>query len=448
MSAGVSGARAHLALRVLSDTDVTRVHDAALARLGEEGPAVATAVARAPRAFLLGGRKPEYDVLADRQQSWLAAGGEPALMLPLGEAEERPATSADLEAACRLADGLPEVALLMGPPVRATDLTPLAAVRRCLAATRKHVCLTSLRSPEEARRAAEMALQLAEGSAALRARPPLSLVVPAAALPAALVFARAGLPVGVVPDAGGPAPGTDLADALVRQHAGVLAACRAVQAAAPGAAFFAVVQPSQVLPGAGNADAALFALGAVQLAGHVGLPVLVGALETTAGASAWESCAENALTSLALLSSCGVVAGGAGTLARGRVFSPRQLVMDAEVFSWNARIAAGIPVDEETLALDVVKQVGIGGNYLGQRHTRRHMRSVWRPRLLDRTPWDAWLATGALESPELAEAAAAELLATHEVPPLRPDTDTALERLAAGGPGANAVLPLTRGVVE
>ncbi len=68
--------------------------------------------------------------------------------------------------------------------------------------------------------------------------------------------------------------------------------------------------------------------------------------------------------------------------------------MDAEIFSWNAAIAAGITVDDETIAADVIAEVGIGGNYLGQRHTRRHMKEVWRPRLLDRSMWDAWVAAG------------------------------------------------------
>ena len=87
--------------------------------------------------------------------------------------------------------------------------------------------------------------------------------------------------------------------------------------------------------------------------------------------------------------------------------------MDSEVFSWTTFIAAGIDVDEETIALDAIKQVGIGGNYLGQRHTRRHMKDVWRPRLLDRTMWDAWIASGREGAYEKATALAEQLLAEH-----------------------------------
>ena len=105
--------------------------------------------------------------------------------------------------------------------------------------------------------------------------------------------------------------------------------------------------------------------------------------------------------------------------------------MDSEVFSWNASIAAGIVVDDETIALDAIKQVGIGGNYLAQRHTRRHMKEVWRPRLLDRTMWDAWVASGREGAGEKAIALAERLLAEHAVVPLDPRARAAVERVTA-----------------
>jgi trimethylamine--corrinoid protein Co-methyltransferase len=112
------------------------------------------------------------------------------------------------------------------------------------------------------------------------------------------------------------------------------------------------------------------------------------------------------------------IVAGAGTLAAGTVFSAVALALDSEIHSWNAAIAAGIPVDEETLAAEAIQAVGIGGNYLSQRHTRRHMKDVWRPRLLDRSSWDAWVAGGRRGAPE----AAAELVRTtldgHTVAPL------------------------------
>jgi trimethylamine--corrinoid protein Co-methyltransferase len=125
------------------------------------------------------------------------------------------------------------------------------------------------------------------------------------------------------------------------------------------------------------------------------------------------------------------VTGGAGTLGAGAAFGLQQLVMDSEIFSWNAKIVAGIEIEDETIALDAIKQVGIGGNFLGQRHTRRHMKDVWRPRLLDRTMWDAWIASGREGAYEKASALAGRLIAEHAPVPLGGDVVGTLQRIAA-----------------
>jgi trimethylamine--corrinoid protein Co-methyltransferase len=50
----------------------------------------------------------------------------------------------------------------------------------------------------------------------------------------------------------------------------------------------------------------------------------------------------------------------------------------------------GIVVDEETLALDTIANVGAGGHYLAQKHTRRHMRELFMPQFMDRRPYSEW----------------------------------------------------------
>ena len=297
-----------------------------------------------------------------------------------------------------------------------------------------------------------MAAAVAGSADEARRRPPLSLCGGADALDAALVFARAGLPVGVVlapadAAAGVPAPPSapsataglsrpdaapDLGPALVRHHAGVLAGCAAVQAAAPGAPFFYVADPAAAgLPAAGP-SASLFQLAAAQLAAHVGLPLVAGGLRTTSHEPDWQACQQDAFVSMTTTASGADVTGGAGLLGAATAFSPQQLVMDTEIFSWNAMIAAGIDVDDETIALDAIKQVGIGGNYLGQRHTRRHMKDVWRPRLLDRSMWDAWIASGREGAYEKATALAEQLLAEHACVPLGAEARGVIERIIAG----------------
>ena len=221
---------------------------------------------------------------------WLAAGvatagptGAPTRVRPLAGGDPVPATAADLDAAVRLADALPEVAVLAGPPVHAAGETPLGELACCLAGTSKHVMASSLTTAAQADAAVAMAAAAAGSAGEARRRPPLSLCGSAGALDAALVFARAGLPVGLVPspadtDAAAPAPpaAAGLGATLVRHHAGVLAGCAAVQAAAPGAPYFYVADPATAgLPAAGP-SAALFQLAAAQLADLVGLPIRHG----------------------------------------------------------------------------------------------------------------------------------------------------------------------------
>ena len=449
--------QARLALRVLSDDDVARVHAAALELLGAEGAAAQAAAGSAPEAFVLAGRAPEHDAALGAGRIWLAAGsatagpaGVPSRVRPLAGGDPVTATAADLDAAVRLADALPEVAVLAGPPLHAAGETPLGELARCLAGTSKHVMASGLTTASAAAAAAAMAASVAGSAGEARRRPPLSLCGGAGALDAALVFARAGLPVGLVlapPAAAGvPAPAAapaaapvspraqapDLGPALIRHHAGVLAGCAAVEAAAPGAPFFYVADPAAAgLPAAGP-SAALFQLAAAQLAALVGLPLVAGGVRTTSHEPDWQACTQDAFAALSTAAAGADVTGGAGTLGAGAAWSPQQLVMDAEIFSWNAMIAAGIEVEDETIALDAIRQVGIGGNYLGQRHTRRHMKDVWRPRLLDRSMWDVWVASGREGAYEKATALAEQLLAEHTAVPLGAEARGMIERISAG----------------
>ena len=450
--------QARLALRVLSDDDVARVHEAALALLGAEGAAAEAATQAAPSSFFLAGRVPEHDVQLGAGFVWLAAGaatagpgGVPERVRPLAGGDSVPATAVDLDDAVRLADALPQVGVLAGPPLRAAGVSGLGALARCFAGSSKHVIAALPTTAAEADAAVSMAASVAGSPDEARRRPPLSLCGGADALAAALVFARAGLPVGVVlapadATAGVPAPpsspsamtgeagaaeAADLGAALIRHHAGVLAGCAAVQAATPGASFFYVADPAAAGLPAGPA-ASLFQLAAAQLAAHVGLPLVAGGLRTTSHEPDWQACQQDAFVSMTSTASGADVTGGAGTLGAATAFSPQQLVMDSEIFSWNAAIAAGIDVQDETIALDAIKQVGIGGNYLGQRHTRRHMKDVWRPRLLDRTMWDAWVASGREGAYEKATALAAELLAEHTAVPLGAEARGVIERIIAG----------------
>ena len=73
----------------------------------------------------------------------------------------------------------------------------------------------------------------------------------------------------------------------------------------------------------------------------------------------------------------------------------------------------GIVVDEETLALDTIANVGPGGHYLAQKHTRKHMRELYMPQFMDRRPYSEW-ETKKDDARDWATKKARKLLAEHQ----------------------------------
>jgi len=107
-----------------------------------------------------------------------------------------------------------------------------------------------------------------------------------------------------------------------------------------------------------------------------------------------------------------------GYIDNGLTTSYQQLVTMDEVVGMVARFMGGIPVTEETMALDVIERVGPGGHFLADDHTLRHFRENWMPKLLDRSNYDTWVANGRLTLGDRALQRARHLLATHTPEPL------------------------------
>jgi len=76
---------------------------------------------------------------------------------------------------------------------------------------------------------------------------------------------------------------------------------------------------------------------------------------------------------------------GSGLLDSGKTLSLEQFLLDDEVCRMHSRIAQGVPVSEETLALEEIFQIGPGlsGNHMETDHTLKHCRESWDPLLLD-----------------------------------------------------------------
>jgi len=121
-----------------------------------------------------------------------------------------------------------------------------------------------------------------------------------------------------------------------------------------------------------------------------------------------------------------------GFLESALIGSHEMVVLSDEVVSMVKRFLAGVRVDDETLALDVIQEIGPGGNFLAHEHTVRHMRQeLWFPRLIDRMKYSGWQAAGSKTLAARVRERVAEILTTHEVPPLPPEVDAGIDEILA-----------------
>jgi len=107
-----------------------------------------------------------------------------------------------------------------------------------------------------------------------------------------------------------------------------------------------------------------------------------------------------------------------GYLEAGLTTSPEMIVFTAELIDMHRRFMQGVSLDDESFALDVIHEVGPGGDFVAAEHTLKHFRSYWYPTLFERRRVDQWEAAG---SPTLGDRLRKKTIAimdSHEPEPL------------------------------
>ena len=92
---------------------------------------------------------------------------------------------------------------------------------------------------------------------------------------------------------------------------------------------------------------------------------------------------------------------GLGMLESGITFDYGQLVLDCEFARMINFTVHGIPVSDATLAVDVIKEMGPGKDFLMHPHTFKGMRSQSKPEVIDRRMRATWQSAGATTAYEL-----------------------------------------------
>jgi len=142
-----------------------------------------------------------------------------------------------------------------------------------------------------------------------------------------------------------------------------------------------------------------------------------------------QAAAEAALTLMSETLAGGNIIHDLGYLESGLTFSFAQLLICTEIVSWIKGYTKPIPVDEKSLALELIAEKGPEGQYLDTEHTRKHFRERWYPDLFERNPYDMWASEGGKSLAERASERVAQIIAEHKPESLPPDLASQLRKI-------------------
>jgi len=398
---------------------------------------VEEALKKAPKTIRYCARNPKHDILLEKKETYFTTDGAGVYIRDMETGERRSSTSEDLAQWARIMDSLSKIHVLW-PSITPTELPGslqrIHALITALNNTEKHVEQQAFNA-REAQYEIEIAAAVVGGKGGLRKRPIISAVqCPVAPLKfdtgsieAVIEFAKAGIP--VVPLsmslAGQTGPAT-LAGTLAVTSAEILGSLVVSEFANPRAPVLYGACPGNIDFRTGSMvispEYGLINIGLAQLARYYDLPSEVcGGCSSSKVVDA-QAAYERVLTLTPVILAGPDLVAGMGGLEDAKTMAPELLVIDNEILEGILRLAQGFDVSDETLALDIIREVGPGGHYLTQKHTIDHIKDHWIPKISDRRTYDSWLKADAKDIVTVAKEKVEEILATHKPEPIPEDT--------------------------
>ena len=425
------------ALKVLEDAGCTVDYRKHLALIPPH--LVKEALMRKPRNVTLYARNPKNDVRLDGRHIFLCTDGSGVYTINPDTGERKASTKKDLSMSAKIADYLDTIGIYW-PMITSQDVPAhvrvLHDLEASLAHTEKHVMFETTTTPDEARFQIEIAALVAGGNEELKKKPLVSschctispLKHAKGPTEAAIEFAKAGVPVYFLPmpQAGATSPVT-LAGSTVVSNAESLSGLVIVQMVAPGAPMLYSSEGSNfdmktLRWCGGSPECGLLTAVSNELAQYYEMPSTSAGFSTDAKVPGAQACYEKAITGVLPIFVGYDVVGGLGLLDACTLFTPEQLIIDAEIARMLHRLALGIDVNDATLALDLIHKIGPGGNYLAEKHTLKHLeKEQYLPKISDRWSYEAWRKAGSKTAVEVAREKAKEILEEHQPTPLEND---------------------------
>jgi trimethylamine--corrinoid protein Co-methyltransferase len=405
---------------------------------------VKEALKSAPKTIRYCARNPKHDILLEKKETYFVTDGAAVYIRDIETGKRRSSTSEDLAQWARIMDSLSKIHVLwpsMTPTELPDHLQRIHALATSLNNTEKHV-ESYANDAREARYEIEIAAAVVGGKEELRKRPIISAVqCPIAPLKfdkglieAVIEFAEASIPVVPLsmPLAGQTAPAT-LAGTLAVTSAEILGSLVVSEFANPGAPVLYGACPGNIDFRTGSMvispEYGLVNTGLAQLAHYYDLPSEVcGGCSTSKVVDA-QAVYERVLTLIPVILAGPDLVAGMGGLEDAKTMAPELLVIDNEILEEILRLVQGFIVNNEALALDIIRKVGPGGHYLTQRHTISHIKDHWIPKISNRRTYDAWLKAHTKDIATVAREKVKEILATHKPEPIPKDTQKEISRI-------------------
>jgi trimethylamine--corrinoid protein Co-methyltransferase len=467
-------ARSKPGLRVMTDDQKGRIHEATLEILRRTGVRVLANEVRvllskagcwlddervripshliewalrvAPKRVVMCDRTGQPALFLEGYRSYFGTGSDTPFVIDAYSGERRQAVLDDVVNVARLVDALPHISFLMCMGIASdvmSSISDLYHFRAMASNTLKPIVYTAWNA-QNLRAIVEMAEAIAGGKEALQRSPFCALYAePMAPLTHGresceklMVICAKGLPVVYTPGlvTGASSPVTR-AGAIAQANAEVLSGlliCQLIREGTPVVAAgsgMMTMDMSTLLASYGAPEFMLDWCALSEMGHYYGLPIFGFAGVTDAKVFDQQAAAEGALWVLLAAQIGGNLVHDVGYVESGLTASYEMLVTMDEVVGMIGRFMEGVDVSDEALALDVIDRVGPGGHFLAEEHTLRHFRQNWYPSLLDRRNRAAWEEDGQLTLGDRATTRVQHILDTHVPPLLREATASQLDSI-------------------
>ena len=406
---------------------------------------VEDALRRAPRRMTIYDRSGSVALRAHDYNTYYGGGSDCLHVLDHRSSERREPLMEDVVAAARLMDALPEIDFVMSlflPKDVNQQIYDRYQMEAMLNNTTKPIVYVTP-DFEGCKAAVEMCEAVSGGAGSLRSKPfaacyinvTSGLVANEEALQKCIYLAEKGLPMMYIPlNAGGVNSPSTTAGCMATMNAGILLGIVLSQLVNPGTPV--------AVPGWNGGPYNLKTMvGNYVLADEQGVPTTMGKyyeLPVFGLGGSTDSkvldmqCGFETTVSLmtALLHGANIVH-DVGFMDSGLQGSLQLLVMANEFIGFLRAATRGVPVNEETLALDMVEELGPTGDYLQHPHTMKHVREPFYSDLMHKGVFAQWEQQGKKSMEQLAAEKVDSILDSHTVAPLAEDVQKAISGIVA-----------------